>query len=108
MKRLIQLRKNHPAFRMPNADLIRAHLKFEEAPPQSVAYTLRNHANGDEAKDLYVIHNANWHPIEVHVPKFGVWRELFGEVLNENRGVILHGTVKVAPYDTVVLFNPAD
>jgi pullulanase len=108
MKRLIQLRKQHAAFRMPTADLIREHLIFEEAPANCVAFTLRNHANGDCAKDLYVIHNANWHPVEVKLPTFGLWRPIYGEDHIEQRDMILHGMMKIAPYSSVILLNPAD
>jgi pullulanase len=108
IRRLIQLRKNHAAFRMPKADQIRNHLIFENAPANSVAYTLRNHANQDVAKDLYVLHNANWHPIEVQLPTFGLWRIAFGEEFINQSDLILHGAIKVQPYATIVLVNPAD
>ena len=36
-KNLIQLRKNHPAFRLGNADLVRKHLEFIDAPEGTVA-----------------------------------------------------------------------
>ncbi len=108
IRRLIQLRKNHAAFRMRKASLIREHLVFEQAPANSVAFTLRNHANGDVAKDLYVLHNANWHPIEVQLPHFGLWRIEFGEEFIEQDDLILHGTLKVLPYGSIVLLNRGD
>jgi pullulanase/glycogen debranching enzyme len=108
VRRLIQLRKEHSAFRMPTAAMIREHLMFEDAPANSVAFTLRNHANGDVAKDIYVIHNANAHPIEVLLPRFGLWRLLFGEEHLATQEYLLHGNMSVMPYGTVILYNPAD
>ena len=39
-KNLIQLRKNHPAFRLGNADLVRKHLEFIDTPEGTVAFRL--------------------------------------------------------------------
>jgi type I pullulanase len=108
VRRLIALRKNHAAFRLPNADLIRKHLVFEEVPANCVAFTLRNHANGDKAKDLYVIHNANWHQVQVALPGFGFWRSAFGDEHIEDVTTLLNGQLVVKPYGTVVLLNPPD
>lgn len=105
MRKLIALRKQHPAFRMPNADLIREHLVFEHAPANAVAFTLRNHANGDAAKDIYVVHHANWHPIEIHLPSFGLWRTVFGEEHLQTNELMLHGSVTILPYGSVVFIN---
>lgn len=77
--RVIKLRKEHPAFRMRDADSIRQHLYFEEAPEHAVAFTIRNHANGDPDKHLYVIHYAGRTTAEVQLPDLGSWRLLFGE-----------------------------
>ena len=47
-KNLIALRKNHPAFRLGNADLVRKHLEFLDAPAGIVAYRLKNYAGRDD------------------------------------------------------------
>ncbi|WP_438449008.1 type I pullulanase [Gorillibacterium sp. sgz5001074] len=78
IRRLTALRRKHPAFRMRTAEQIRRHLVFEGAPSACVAYTLRNHANGDPAKHLFVVHNGNHHPIQVHIPLPGLWTLEFG------------------------------
>lgn len=78
MRRLIRLRREHPAFRMQTADEIRASLVFEQAVEGCIAFTLRNHANHDSCRDLFVVHNANPYTVTVEIPLPGVWSVLFG------------------------------
>ena len=66
--RLIHLRKHHPAFRLGKADLVRRHLEFLDAPAQTIAYRLSNHAGGDDWDNIIVILNANRKPTEVAIP----------------------------------------
>ena len=68
-KNLIQLRKNHPAFRLGNADLVRKHLEFIETPKGTVAFRLKNYAGRDDWRDIIVILNANKTPTEVSIPE---------------------------------------
>ena len=59
-KGLIQMRKNHPAFRLGNAELVRKHLEF--LPTQHdclVAFRLKDHAGGDKWNNIYVVLNGN-------------------------------------------------
>lgn len=58
-KGLIELRKKHPAFRMPSAEMIKKHIEFLETPSVNViAYTIKNNANGDKWKNIVVAFNA--------------------------------------------------
>lgn len=81
MKRLIALRRAHPAFRMHSADEIRTKLIFEKAPAGAVAYTLRGHAGGDSAEHLYVVYNSNPAGSTLMLPPLGAWEPLLGEEL---------------------------
>ena len=67
-KNLIALRKHHPAFRLGNADLVRKHLEFLDAPAGVVAYRLKNYAGRDDWRDIIVILNANKSDVEVAIP----------------------------------------
>ncbi|WP_410513186.1 type I pullulanase [Paenibacillus sp. BR2-3] len=78
IKKLIALRKAHPAFRLRSGDDIRDRLIFEKAPAHAVAYTLRDHAGGDQAPHLYVLYNANPQEISLTLPALGKWEVLFG------------------------------
>lgn len=73
-KRLIALRKEHPAFRMTNSDDIRKNLHFMDNIhiPNVVGYTIRNNANGDNFSDVAVIFNANANKVQVTLPE-GKW-----------------------------------
>ncbi|AWB44472.1 type I pullulanase [Paenibacillus sp. CAA11] len=86
MKRLIELRKEHAAFRLRDADSIRKHLVFEKSPKQTVAFTLRNHAGGDQDKHLYVAYSACVKGAELDLPQIGTWEIQFGEELVSNFG----------------------
>lgn len=100
MQRLIKLRKEHPAFRMKDAESIRKHLIFEEAPEQAIAFSIRNHANGDPEKHLYVLHYAGRSVIEVKLPNLGHWRLLFGEECVE---MMNDEMIKVGGIGTIIL-----
>lgn len=65
---LIALRKAHPAFRMGDAELVRQHLHFLDAPEGVVAYMLDGEAVGDEWKTIVVVLNANREDVAVNLP----------------------------------------
>ena len=69
-KKLIQLRKNHPAFRMPTTEMIQQHLKFLDFEEGSllVGYTISGNANGDSWKDILVLFNGNQVDKAVDIP----------------------------------------
>jgi len=73
-RNLISLRKAHPAFRMPDAAMIRRHLEFlPMKDPQLVAYLLKDHANGDPWNEILVIFNGSDREKEVELPD-GAWK----------------------------------
>ena len=79
-KDLIKLRKDHPAFRLGSADLVRKHLEFLDVANNSspvgeagkgsalVAFHLKDHAGGDVWKDIFVILNASRDSQTVSLP----------------------------------------
>ena len=75
---LIALRKAHPAFRMGEAELVRKHLHFLDAPEGVVAYALDGEAVGDEWKTIVVVLNANRKAVEVALPA-GTYRLACGD-----------------------------
>ncbi len=68
-KNLIALRKNHPAFRLGNADLVRKHLEFLDTPVKTLAFRLKNYAGRDDWRNIIVILNAGNTDTEVTIPE---------------------------------------
>ncbi len=72
-KALIQLRKDHPAFRMTSTPDIQKHLVFLDTPTDnSITYILKDHANGDEWKNILVMLNGGERSKTLSLPK-GNW-----------------------------------
>lgn len=126
-KDLIKLRKDHPAFRLGSADLVRKHLEFlaplssplggksgeAESLPQGggregaiVAFRLKDHAGGDSWKDIYVVLNASRKQQTVALPM-----DSYETVCDDGRiseTGIRHFTgdkVTVAPQSALILHN---
>ena len=126
-KDLIQLRKDHPAFRLGSADLVRKYLEFlaplssplggksgeAESLPQGggregaiVAFRLKDHAGGDSWKDIYVVLNASRKQQTIALPM-----DSYETVCDDGRiseTGIRHFTgdkVTVAPQSALILHN---
>ena len=68
-KRLIDLRKSHPAFRMGDAEMVRRHLEFLPVEGNNlIAFLLKEHANGDRWEDIIVAFNSRTTPARLEVP----------------------------------------
>ncbi len=79
VKGLIQIRKQHPAFRLRTAEAIRKHIKFINTPSQVIGYMI-NHLEGiDEWKRIVVIHNGSWSEVEVELPYNVQWKIVVDE-----------------------------
>ena len=105
-KGLIALRKAHPAFRLGNAELVRKHLEFIDAPAKVVAYRLKDHAGGDAAKDIVVLLNANREAQVVDIPQ-GEYRVVVCDgVVNEaGLGTMKGGKATVDAQSALILMS---
>jgi pullulanase len=92
-KGLVALRKNHPAFRMPSADMVRANLKFlDSGDPNIIAYQLNGSAAGDKWKNILVVFNGNTTDKKVNLPA-GSWAvAVDGDSVNEAEIRTVSGT----------------
>lgn len=104
-RELIKLRKEHPAFRMTNAEQIAEHLVFDENMEENmISYSLIDFANGDVWREIKVIFNGNPKAMPVNIDK-GDWiviaqdGELNSEGLAKTRG----GRMMVAPTSALIL-----
>lgn len=106
-QKLIQLRKNHPAFRMGDADMVRKNLEFIEFPMENVfGYKLKDHANGDKWKNILLIFNGNKVGKRVTVPE-GNWEMILQNYrVNENgMGKIFNNQANLMPFGAMILIE---
>lgn len=105
-KNLIQLRKNHPAFRMANADDVRSNLEFIPTQSCVVAFRLKNNAGGDAWNEILVVFNGNKQSVEVNIPQ-GKYTVVGcdGTINEDGLGTISGGTIVVNPQSSLILHN---
>jgi pullulanase len=104
-KGLINLRKNHVAFRLPSADLIREHLTFLDSPANTVAYTISD-APEETWKNIAVLINGNEEEATFDLPAKGWVVVVNGEAAGESSLSRVSGdTITVAGKTLVVLVD---
>ena len=102
---MIKLRKEHPAFRMTTTEQVRKHLKFDNInEPNLISYSLTDHANGDEWKEIKLVFNGSDEAREVKIPK-GDWTVIAedGQINSEGLGKAKGGKMTVAPRSALIL-----
>ena len=83
-RRLLALRRAHPAFRLPTQALIAQHLRFlPNLPAGTVGYQLRDHAGGDAWRTITVLFNGNRAPAALPLPAGTYTVVLRGQQLRE-------------------------
>ena len=104
---LIQLRKQHPAFRMTSAEQVRQHLEFLPAEGAVVAFCLKGHAGGDNCEEIYVILNGMSETARLQIPE-GLYKVLAKgyEVNHQGIEVADGGNIAVAPQSALILAKP--
>lgn len=106
-KGLIQLRRNHPAFRLGDAELIRKHLEFLPVEGTNlVAYRLKDHAGGDTWKDIIVVLNARREVASLSVPEGKYTVVCQNGLVNEKGLATIYGpSLKVAPQSAMIIYQ---
>lgn len=101
---LIALRKNHPSFYMPHADMVRNHLSFNEVKPGLVSYIISNPEVTDEWKEIFVVYNGR--DQDQTVPVSGRWTlAVSGSIINEEGIRQISGSVTVPATSMMVAFR---
>ncbi len=103
---IINLRRNHPAFRMGTTALIQQNLAFIEPKaydgatwfksPNTIMYSLNGAAVGDNFKRILVIYNANTEGGRFQIPS-GNWR-----IVMDGEAVINEKARKIVTNETIV------
>lgn len=107
LKGLIALRKAHPAFRIPTVEGIQQCLHFLDTGDSGViAYTLGEHANGDEWTEILVAYNGNRHEAEINIPE-QEWTVVCrdGQINLESEEKISGGNVTIAASSALILYR---
>lgn len=106
-KGLIQMRKNHPAFRLGNAELVRKYLEF--LPTQHdclVAFRLKDHAGGDKWNNIYVVLNGNNTIQSINIPKGKYTIVANNGVINEDgNGEMEGGEITIDAQTALILHD---
>ncbi len=83
-RKLIGLRRAHPAFRLPTQALIAQHLIFlPNLPANVIGYQLTDHAGGDKWQTITVLFNGNRTSASIPVPPGQYTTILRGAEINE-------------------------
>ena len=106
-KGLIHLRRNHPAFRLGDAELVRKHLEFLPVEGTNlVAYRLKDHAGGDTWKDIIVVLNARREVASLSVPEGKYTVVCQNGLVNEKGLATIYGpSLKVAPQSAMIIYQ---
>jgi pullulanase len=104
-KGLIAFRKEHSALRMTTTKEVQSNLTFlEELPVNVVGYTIDNSPNGESAKSICVVFNANNKATPVSIPE-GSWNvyvrgsQAGTEIIETIKG----GSITIDPISALVL-----
>lgn len=106
-KKLIRLRKNHPAFRMTASDSIRKNLNFcIQYKMGIVSYCIDGESAGDKWKQIIVVFNSNKEEVSIAMPK-GNFRFVAKENEIEEMGIgeFVSDEVKVGGISSSILVS---
>lgn len=107
IKGLIALRKAHPAFRIPTVEGLQQWLHFMDTGDSGViAYTLGEHANNDEWKEILVAYNGNRNEAEIGIPE-DEWTVVCrdGQINMEGLDKLQGGSVKITASSALILYR---
>ncbi|WP_210466350.1 type I pullulanase [Rufibacter roseolus] len=103
-KNLIALRKAHPAFWMPSAQMVNKHLEFKTTFPGLVGYQLKDHAHGDSWKNILVYYNGRETAADIRLN--GEWTVAAeGETLQLQGGRKVKDKIAVPPVSMLILYQ---
>ncbi len=101
---LIRLRREHPAFRMHSADMIRQAVTFRESEdPHLLSYVIDGTVSGDSFDTILVVANGENLSKKISLPE-GDWRQILdGERIVHEGENLTSTVVEVKPYSALIL-----
>ena len=104
-KNLIAMRKNHQAFRLGSASLVRENLEFLDVPEKIVAYRVNGAAVNDSWRNIIVILNASRADTEVNIPEGNYTIVCCDGVINENGLGNLQGSKVIVDAQSALIIH---
>lgn len=106
-RKLIQLRKNHPAFRIPNAEKIRTHVNFcTQYQLGVVSYCIQGKEVGDQWEKIILIFNGKSQEVKIALPEGNYRFVAKGDEISESGiGETVSDEVKVEGISMAILIN---
>ncbi len=104
-KNCIELRRQHPAFRMREADMVREKLTFfPKYIPGVIAYELKEHANGDSWENILIFYNGNNYSVEYEIPE-KIWLIVAqnGDIAPSGMGHVTTKVIRLHPISMMIL-----
>ncbi|MCF7919078.1 MAG: type I pullulanase [Candidatus Cloacimonetes bacterium] len=103
IKRLLEIRKNYQAFRLPTAAEIRDRIFLitDGVPPEVIAYLI---SGKNIETDLLIIHNPQLLPVNIKLPE-GIWKIIFDDEFEQRKQQATHidKEITVSPISTTIL-----
>lgn len=105
IKGLIAIRKEHGAFRLKSADLIKKHMTFLQTSKEALAYHLRNVESFGPWKEIVVLFNSGLQNEIVQLPKEETWHVLVNEKQAKTQPIssFRGKELRMAPTSTYIL-----
>jgi len=99
VKALVQLRKEHPAFRMANSQQIKQFIQFDKkAAAGTIVFTINGQAVKDKWKKIVVAYNGNAEPLKISLP-VGQWKQALA------KATLLSGAVGLPATSSLILYQ---
>ena len=109
IKGLIELRKNHPSFRIPNAQDVIDNLTFLYDDLEGIiAYSITNNSSNDSYSNILVIQNANDKMVKIKLPTGGGWILITDDNTAGSDEITTYlggSNIKVAEHSTFILYQ---
>ncbi len=102
---LIQMRKDHPAFRMGTTEQIATNLKFNtQTTDQLIVYEINGAAVGDSWKKVFVVFNGKNEVQKVSFPK-GLWKWVVNGAVVNKKPIEVGGSFGIAPLRAAIFYQ---
>jgi pullulanase len=105
VRRLLQMRRKHPAFRLGTTEEIARQIRFLEGlPDQTLGYELDGKPSGDSWKRILVLFNGSGESKQVAPPK-GAWKTFVRSNRPADGKAAVSGSMVLAPHSATILYR---